>query len=176
MFSRCFLRNSFISLGDPSVSLDRIQGFFPFLLLSVHCTPFRGVTLSLLKPFTISFFFALFLSFYLLLLYRYLPLVASSLSPTFLFPFAQLSLITILSFFFFLRVSKFILFSFCYFCHSFSRSSLILFLSYSRIFLLFLLSSIFYVDPSLFHFFSAFFLFSFTNSFSHSFYKSIILK
>lgn len=57
-FSRCFLCNSFIS---SRVSLDRIQGFFPSLFLSLYCTSFHDVALSLPKLFSM-FSFSPFLS------------------------------------------------------------------------------------------------------------------
>lgn len=147
-FSRCFLCNSFISLRDPSVPLDRIQGFFPSLFLSLHCTPFRSVTLFLPKLFHILFS-SFFIPFsFLFILHRCLPFAASFLVD---------------SSFSFRLITQYAL-SFFSLCHSlfllFLPRSCTLFL-FSYLFFL----TFFYVDPSssyaLFSLFINILLFSF---------------
>lgn len=97
-FSRCFLCNSFISSRDPSVPLDRLQGFFPSLFLPLHCTPFRGVTLAFFKPFSFSILF--YSSFFIYLFSTVVFHLQRPLCPILLSPFVQ-SLTThcLLSFF-----------------------------------------------------------------------------
>lgn len=98
-FSRCFLRGSFISPFDPSVPLDRTQGYFPSLFLSLHYTPLHGVTLFLPKPFsTFSFTLFLFSSLYLVVPYCCLPLAASSLLDLSSFPVRSIAQYTLYSF------------------------------------------------------------------------------